>query len=601
MRKLISILTAAAIAAELAGTISVSAESGISVVLNGQRIEFDQQPVIVNDRVLVPLRAIFESMGYDVEWEQSSQIASAKRLNDKLVVGQDNETISYEINGRKGSYLCDVPPRNISGRILVPVRAVAESSRYDVDWNGDTRTVYISNYKNGVYDISFRSDCTDVDEYGIRSDITYNFGYGDDFFNGSSSVYNNDLAVASLGAALSAFSTKQSDQCYEQDITANREDNIIDTYNTLGFAGAEFYNYDKTLNDIADKTAYSFAFKNVTTNTADFTLIPVVIRGGGYGAEWVSNFNLGSGSCHAGFLNAANEVINSLSDYVEILRANGLLKQNVKYWVTGYSRSAAVADIVSAYINNDMQKFYASDVFGYCFATPQWLNKNAESVFNRDYSGIFNIINPGDAIPTVALSTWGYERVGQDIYLNSEKDGDFSEPENIIFDITGNENIKSAVRTVSNLSGVSSFDNTLSGLAASSTEYTEKYQKYIMDISELFCTQYKGNDGENISLSEKFEKKYGKTVESMVSDVDAMLLSLLTPYIGNNYTDTAKCLIALATNDGVEINTQLISFIINFVAYYLVNYTGSNNGDISNNLAYAHYPEVYLSWLMCND
>lgn len=382
---------------------------------------------------------------------------------------------------------------------------------------------------------------------------------------------------------------------------ATREDNIISAYSTLGFAGAKFYNYNKTLNNTDDKTAYSFAYKNVKTDALDFTLIPVAVRGGGYGAEWVSNFNLGSGACHEGFLNAANEIISSLSDYIEKLKKEGLLKQDVRYWVTGYSRGAAVADIVAALISNDMQKFYTSDVFGYCFATPQWVNKNTEPVFSKEYSGIFNIINRGDAIPTVALSEWGYGRIGRDIYLNDNNVSNFTVAENIIYDITGNENIKSAVKTVSNFSGVSTFDNTLSGLAGNNIEYSKKYQKYIMDICELFCTQYIGNDGKNISLIAKFEKKYGKTAEDAMTDVDTMLLEFLTPYIGDKYTDNIKCFIALARNDGVEVNTQLMLFISNFAAYYFLNYEDSDIGDGGNSLAYAHYPEVYLSWLMCND
>lgn len=604
MKKIISLLLTATMISGSFSTIDVLADAPISVVINGQKIEFDQQPVIVDDRVMVPLRSIFEGMNYKVDWIQDSQTAVANRIHDKLTVQQDNNSISYEINGRAGTYLCDVPPQNISNRILVPVRAIAESSAYDVDWNGDTRTVYISNYKNGDYDLSFRSDCTERNERGIRSDITHGFNYSDEFFYDDSSVYSNDLAIVSLGVALSAFSTNESDVHYETDnITGtnkHREDNIIDTYNTLGFAGAEFYNYDKTLNASDDKTAYSFSYKNVKTDKKTFTIIPVVIRGGGYGAEWVSNFNLGNDVCHQGFLNAANEIVSSLSNYTNELKKEGLLKGDIKYWVTGYSRGAAVADIVAALINNDMQKFHAADVYGYCFATPQWINKNTYSAFSRNYSGIFNIINQGDAIPTVALSEWGYGRIGQDVYLNADSEFDIAAAENVVYALTGNERMKSAVKTVSNLTGVYEFDNTLEGLAANSSEYSQKYQQYIMDICELLCTQYSGNNGEYISLSEKFQKKHGRSVDDTLTEMDTMLLGLLTSYIESDYIDTIKCFVALARNNGVEINKQLLLFTANIVTYYIINYADSSNINGSTSLRYAHYPEIYLAWLMCN-
>lgn len=40
----------------------------INVTFNGRFLDFDQPPVIINGRVLVPLRAIFEAMGATVKW-----------------------------------------------------------------------------------------------------------------------------------------------------------------------------------------------------------------------------------------------------------------------------------------------------------------------------------------------------------------------------------------------------------------------------------------------------------------------------------------------------------------------------------------------------
>ncbi|MDD6215021.1 MAG: stalk domain-containing protein [Firmicutes bacterium] len=40
--------------------------SEISIYVNGEKIEFDQAPVIKNDRLLVPLRDIFEALNATV-------------------------------------------------------------------------------------------------------------------------------------------------------------------------------------------------------------------------------------------------------------------------------------------------------------------------------------------------------------------------------------------------------------------------------------------------------------------------------------------------------------------------------------------------------
>lgn len=49
--------------------IPISAKSNVTVELNGKKIEFDQPPIIQNGRTLVPMRAIFEAMGCTVEWD----------------------------------------------------------------------------------------------------------------------------------------------------------------------------------------------------------------------------------------------------------------------------------------------------------------------------------------------------------------------------------------------------------------------------------------------------------------------------------------------------------------------------------------------------
>lgn len=46
---------------------------GINVVLNGSEIYFDQPPIIQNDRTLVPMRKIFEELGCYVYWSEEKQ------------------------------------------------------------------------------------------------------------------------------------------------------------------------------------------------------------------------------------------------------------------------------------------------------------------------------------------------------------------------------------------------------------------------------------------------------------------------------------------------------------------------------------------------
>ena len=51
---------------------------------NGEPVDFtDQEPVIVNDRTLIPVRAAAEALGMDVEWEESTNtVIIVNRITD---------------------------------------------------------------------------------------------------------------------------------------------------------------------------------------------------------------------------------------------------------------------------------------------------------------------------------------------------------------------------------------------------------------------------------------------------------------------------------------------------------------------------------------
>ena len=119
---------------------SASLPDEIKVILNGAILSFDQQPIIQNGRTLVPLRAIFEALGADVQWEQSTQTVTAVRGNITV-----SFTIGSNILIKNGEQITlDVSAQIVGGRTLVPARAVAESFGADVKWLESTREVVIT-------------------------------------------------------------------------------------------------------------------------------------------------------------------------------------------------------------------------------------------------------------------------------------------------------------------------------------------------------------------------------------------------------------------------------------------------------------------------
>ena len=112
----------------------------IKVVVNGTNVEFDQPPVIQNNRTLVPLRAIFEALGANVYWIEDTRTILAG-LGDQIVMLQiDNDSLF------KGEEIItlDVPAQIIGNRTMVPVRAISEAFGAEVDWDQETYTVIVT-------------------------------------------------------------------------------------------------------------------------------------------------------------------------------------------------------------------------------------------------------------------------------------------------------------------------------------------------------------------------------------------------------------------------------------------------------------------------
>ncbi len=113
----------------------------IKVKLNGKRLPFDQAPVVVNGRTLVPLRAIFEALGAAVSWDDTTKTVTATKQNTTVSL-TINKADMY-VNNKAISL--DVAPTLIGGRTLVPIRAVSEAFDCDVEWDDTTKTVILKN------------------------------------------------------------------------------------------------------------------------------------------------------------------------------------------------------------------------------------------------------------------------------------------------------------------------------------------------------------------------------------------------------------------------------------------------------------------------
>lgn len=163
MKKIISLLLVVGLVLSSA-TLTFANENEISVYVEGQKVSFDVPPQTINDRTMVPIRAIFEVMGATVNWDNATQTA---------ICTKDNSVVKMTLNS-KTEYINDVPyemdvaPVIVDNRTLAPARYVAEAFGYFVNWDGNTKSVLInktSTIKDGTKENPY--------EFGDKVSITF--------------------------------------------------------------------------------------------------------------------------------------------------------------------------------------------------------------------------------------------------------------------------------------------------------------------------------------------------------------------------------------------------------------------------------------------
>ena len=135
-----ALLTAAAVS-------SVQAATPVDIMVNGNYVKTDTEPVMENGTVLAPIRAVANALGCEsVKWNDAAKTAELVygSKNIKISIGKSTAQVNDE-NKKLAS-----PARLINNRTFVPVRFIAENFGADVFWNSRTHTVNITKDSHSV-------------------------------------------------------------------------------------------------------------------------------------------------------------------------------------------------------------------------------------------------------------------------------------------------------------------------------------------------------------------------------------------------------------------------------------------------------------------
>ena len=130
--------------------VSDAASDPITITLDGKTVSTDADPIMVQNRTMVPVSAIVGALGGTSSWDQDSHTATFVKGSTtvKVTIGSKTATV----NG--ASKTMDVAPQLVKvdnkggARTMVPLRFISEGFGYDVDWDNPTRTVIIKSPSN---------------------------------------------------------------------------------------------------------------------------------------------------------------------------------------------------------------------------------------------------------------------------------------------------------------------------------------------------------------------------------------------------------------------------------------------------------------------
>lgn len=138
--------SAGAMQIEYDGAVHEYTGSLYRLVINGEVVRTPLEPIIFNERTLVPVREVFEKVGASVDYDGGDQSVSIT-YGDTNVVVRINDNVAY-VNGKMTLIPDGLVPKLITKvggetKTMVPLRFIGEVAGMIVDFDPDTSSVIL--------------------------------------------------------------------------------------------------------------------------------------------------------------------------------------------------------------------------------------------------------------------------------------------------------------------------------------------------------------------------------------------------------------------------------------------------------------------------
>lgn len=391
--------------------------------------------------------------------------------------------------------------------------------------------------------------------YAVEDNKLTDLSISSSFFENDSAIYNHELCK---------FSAK---------LVTESNANLTKTVVDLAYYCGTKTGSAKYWQDCTDRDAENFfiVYRDMVVNGENYRTVIACISGS-YDTQWDSNFDpygVGreksyagdseKGVTHLGFADARDYVYSYLVDFVNEF----CLSNNVKLLITGHSRGAAAANLLSAKIikdgkigNKDIAK---ENVYSYTFATPNV--SKADDLHDEKYNRIFNIVNPEDFVTKVLPVNWGFGKYGTTYSFCSRTN---CEAGTYITELSDMKNYFSEYTSLS-------YQNYTEG-EEPTDRIIESMSQYLSDLDEFYTKSIFNDKYEKITTYDFFKEYFCPFVNGTVSEENRMtqITKLIT--LANYYDD----------------EENMVEDFINFMLQYAL---------ISSCFADAHEARTYYAYV----
>lgn len=93
---------------------------------------------------MVPVRGLFEKMGYSIKWDSATRTATLTSNENTITCSETKLTKTDKGTEQTTTVQSDVLPQIVNNRFYLPLRSVANAADCNVDWDSASKTVKIS-------------------------------------------------------------------------------------------------------------------------------------------------------------------------------------------------------------------------------------------------------------------------------------------------------------------------------------------------------------------------------------------------------------------------------------------------------------------------